>query len=221
MSHLRKVLLGCACIAALGAPSVASAGIIPLDTFITGSGFGSTPPTGTVTITDIGSNVRVDFSVTSGDVAALYFNLVDDFDFDSLFLGSVSTSPGSPLASLIDSPQAPSNLDFDFGVDFGTGSSPGNLVTSGSFVLGVEGLNLSQPSFYQTSTNAGGTATVTVGARLQSLGGGGGSATIGGNPSGSSSGGTPVPAPAAAPLMALGLGLLGWRFGGGRRRRLG
>jgi hypothetical protein len=221
MSHLRKLLLGCACIAALGAPGAASAGIIPLDTFITGSGFGSTPPTGTVTITDIGSNVRVDFSVTSGDVAALYFNLVDDFDFDSLFLGSVSTSPGSPLASLIDGPQAPSNLDFDFGVDFGTGSSPGNLVTSGSFVLGVQGLNLSQPSFYQTSTNAGGTSTVTVGARLQSLGPrGGGSATIGGNPGGSSSGGTPVPAPAAAPLMALGLGLLGWRFGG-RRRRLG
>ena len=220
MSHLKKLLLGCAWVTALGAPSAASAGAIPLDTFITGSGFGSTPPTGMVTITDIGSNVQVDFSVTSGDVAALYFNLVDAFDFDSLFLGSVSTSPGSPLASLIDSPQAPSNMDFDFGVDFGTGSSPGDVVTSGSFVLGVDGLDLSQPSFYQTSTNAGGTATVTVGARLQSLGpNGGGSATIGGNPGGSS-GGVPVPAPAAAPLMALGLGLLGWRFAG-RRRRLG
>ena len=153
MHNLKRGILAGAGAAALAFPSVASAGIIPLESFITGSGFGSTAPTGTVTITDIGNDVRVDFSITSGDLSALYFNLLPAFDFEDLSLSLVSTLPGSPTASLIDSPQAPSNLDFDFGVSFGNGSSPGNVVTSGSFVLGVEGLNLSQPSFYQTSTN--------------------------------------------------------------------
>lgn len=217
MNSLKKILLAAA---AVGFSSTASAGVIPLDTFITGSGFGDTAPTGTVTITDIGTDVRVDFQISDGDLAALFFNLIEPFDFADLSLSSVSTMPGSPGASLLDSPQAPSNMDFDFGVDFGRGSSPGNLVTSGSFVLALDGFDLSQPAFYQTSTNAGATATVTVGARIQSLGpNDGGSATIGGNPGGStgggSSGGVPVPAPAALGLFALGLGGLGWRF---RRR---
>ena len=204
MQQLKKLALIGASVAAIGFTTAANAGTIPLDVFITGSGYGDTAPTGTVTITDIGNDVRVDFSVSDGDLAALYFNLVPDFDFGDLSISSVSTTPGSPAASLVNGPQAPSNLDFDFGVSFGTGSSPGNVVTSGSFVLSLAGFDLSQPSFYETSTNAGNTATVTVGARLQSLGPNGeGSATIGGNPD--DGGEIPVPEPGAIGLLGLGL----------------
>jgi hypothetical protein len=212
-----RLLAAAAAVSAIFAvPQVATAGVIPLDLFVTGSGFGSTPPTGTVTITDIGSDVRVDFQISDGDLSELFFNLIQPFDFNDLSIRSVSTMPGDPRVRLTNSPQAPSNLDFDFGVDFGRGSSPGNTVRSGSFVLALDGFDLSQPSFYQSSTNPGGTS-VAVGAKIQSLGkGGGGSATIGGNPGGStgggSTGGTPVPAPAGLGLFALAaVGLLGAR----------
>ena len=211
MKYLRAVALtGLAALSISLAPS-ASAGVIPLDVFVTGSGFGSTPPTGTVTITDIGEEVRVDFEISDGDLSALFFNLVQPFDFDDLTLNSLMTMPDDRTASLVNSPSAPSGLDFDFGVDFGNGSSPGNFVQSGSFVLALDGFDLSQPSFYERSTNSAGTS-VTAGARIQSLGtGGGGSATIGGNPGGStggSTGGTPVPAPAALALFAPAVGVL-------------
>lgn len=201
-THLQSLALAGLAAVAIAMPSTASAGVIPLNVFVTGSGFEQTP-TGTVTITDIGQNVRVDFSVDQGDLSALFFNLVAPFDFADLSLSNVSTSPGSPGATLLDGPQAPSNLDFDFGVDFGRGSGGGNVVRSGSFVLALDGFDLSQPAFYQQSTNSGGTS-VTVGAKLQSLGrDGNGSATIGGNP-----GGTPVPAPAGFALFLAGLGAL-------------
>jgi hypothetical protein len=211
MKYLRAVALtGLAALSISLAPS-ASAGVIPLDVFVTGSGFGSTPPTGTVTITDIGEEVRVDFEISDGDLSALFFNLVQPFDFDDLTLNSLMTMPDDRTASLVNSPSAPSGLDFDFGIDFGTGTSPGNFVQSGSFVLALDGFDLSQPSFYEQSTNSAGTS-VTAGARIQSLGtGGGGSATIGGNPGGStggSTGGTPVPAPAALALFAPAVGVL-------------
>ena len=212
-------LAGLAAIAAASS-SVAGAGVIELDTFVTGSGYGGTPPTGKVTITDIGDEVRVDFEISDGDISALYFNLVNPFDFDDLLLSSVSTLPDNRAASLVDSPSAPSGLDFDFGVDFGTGTSPGNLVRSGSFVLALDSFDLSQPSFYEQSTNSAG-LSVTAGVRVQSLGpGNAGSATIGGNPGGStgstgSTGGTPVPAPAGLMLIAPALGALAVR----RRRR--
>ena len=214
VQHLKKALLLATGAAALALAAPAGAVTIPLDIFITGSGFGDTEPTGSVTITDIGTDARVDFSVSAGDLATLYFNLTNDFDFGDLSISSVSTSPGSPGATLLDGPQAPSNLDFDFGVDFGTGSSPGNVVTSGSFVLSLADCDFSEGSFLATSTNAGGTATVTVAARLQSLGPGGeGSATIGGNPGGG--GEEPVPEPAALGLFGLGLLAVGL----GRRRK--
>ena len=214
VQHLKKALLLATGAAALALAAPAGAVTIPLDIFITGSGFGDTEPTGSVTITDIGTDARVDFSVSAGDLATLYFNLTNDFDFGDLSISSVSTSPGSPGATLLDGPQAPSNLDFDFGVDFGTGSSPGNVVTSGSFVLSLADFDFSEGSFLETSTNAGGTATVTVAARLQSLGPGGeGSATIGGNPGGG--GEEPVPEPAALGLFGLGLLAVGL----GRRRK--
>lgn len=215
-NSIRTLAMVGAAAVALGFTTTANAGTFTLDTFITGSGYGDTPPTGEVTITDIGNDVRVDFSISDGDLATLYFNLVNDFDFSDLSLSSVSTSPGSPGATLLDGPQAPSNLDFDFGVDFGTGSSPGNVVTSGSFVLSLDGFDLAQSSFYETSTNAGGTATVTIGAFLQSLGADEeGSATIGGNPDDNGGGGIPVPEPAAIGLF--GLGLIGVSLA--RRRR--
>lgn len=212
--YLKKSLLLAAGAAALALAGPAGAVTIPLNVFITGSGVGDTEPSGSVTITDIGTDARVDFSVTAGDVAALYFNLTNDFDFADLSISSVSTSPGSPGATLLEGPQAPSNLDFDFGVDFGTGSSPGNLVTSGSFILSLADFDFSEESFLETSTNAGGAATVTVAARLQSLGPGGeGSATIGGNPGGGNE--EPVPEPAAIGLFGLGLVAVGL----GRRRK--
>ena len=208
---MKRLALSLAAAGVFGWVAAADAGTINLNTLVTGSGFGPTPPTGTVTITDIGTDVRFDFSISEGDLGALFFNLIPTFDFADVSISAVSTSPGSPGATLLDNPQAPSNLDFDLGVDFGTGSSPGNVVTSGSFILSVDGLDLSQPSFYETSTNPGGT-TVTIAARLQSLGaGGGGSAVIGGNP-----GPGPNPASEPATLAVLGAALLGLAFA--RRR---